>query len=145
MFRSVVGAVAAAIAAVAVAPTAVADNFETQSGRVLCAVTPDSTLALIGPSGVLSQPANPPYDAAVCQGDLTQTGYGHSIVTTGNGYAYSGGAANIAVYNTTTKMVYGNTYQHGVWSIYNDQNGTRLTNTRTGHGMFVSVERAYAF
>jgi hypothetical protein len=94
---------------------------------------------------MLPQPANPPNDAAVCEGDLAQTGYGYSIVTTGNGYAYSGGDANIAIGSPTTKMVYGNTYQYGVWSIYNDQNGTRLTNTRTGHGMFVSAEEAYAF
>lgn len=54
----------AAIVIVAVlgAPIAAADNYVTQSGRVLCAVTPDSTIADAG------------QDAVVCQGAFTQPG-----------------------------------------------------------------------
>jgi hypothetical protein len=42
-------------------------------------------------------------------------------------------------------MQYGHTYHRGNWSIYHDDNGTRFTNDRTGHGMFVSIESVYAF
>jgi hypothetical protein len=52
---------------------------------------------------------------------------------------------NLDVYNTTTKMKWGTTYHRGNWTIYHDQNGTRFTNDRTGHGMFVSIENVYAF
>jgi hypothetical protein len=42
-------------------------------------------------------------------------------------------------------MQYGTTYHRGNWSIYHDASGTRFTNDRTGHGMFVSIENVYAF
>jgi hypothetical protein len=112
--------------------TATADNYLTQSQRVLCAVTPDSTLAGVGP------------DAVVCQGDFTQPGAGFNAVTTGNGSFYWENA-NLAVDNPTTAMAYGHTYHRGNWTIYHDAHGTRFTNDRTGHGMFVSIENVYAF
>lgn len=40
---------------------------------------------------------------------------------------------------------YGQTYHRGIWSIHHDETGTRFTNDRTGHGMFVSIEDVYAF
>lgn len=125
--------------------TAAAQNFETQSGKVLCAVTPDRTLIMVGPSGMLSAPPAKPYDVVVCQGDLRQTGFGYSVVTTGDGSAYGGVNGNIAVHNPTTKMSYGQTYYSGNWTIYHDENGTRFTNNRTGHGMFVSIQKVYVF
>ena len=42
-------------------------------------------------------------------------------------------------------MAYGQTYHSGNWTIYPDETGTRFTNERTGHGMFVSIENVYAF
>ena len=48
------------VVALAVPATAAADNYLTKSQRVLCAVTPDSSLEGIGP------------DAVVCQGALAQ-------------------------------------------------------------------------
>jgi hypothetical protein len=107
-------------------------NFLTQSHRVVCAVTPDSTLSGVGP------------DAVVCQGHFTQPGAKFNAVTTGTGSFYWEDA-NLAVDNPTTKMVYGQTYHRGNWTIYHDASGTRFTNDRTGHGMFVSIENVYAF
>ena len=112
--------------------TAAADNYRTQSGKVLCGVTPDGTL--------------PWPDAVVCQGDFIQSGQnGSAAVTTGDGSFRWVYGANLAVHNPTTKMTYGQTYRWGNWTIYNDQNGTRFTNNSTGHGMFVSIENVYGF
>jgi hypothetical protein len=112
--------------------TAAGDNFLTQSERVLCAVTPDSTLASVGP------------DAVVCQGDFAQAQPGEGAVTTGDGTFYWQ-EGNVDLYNTTTFMEYGTTYHRGKWTIYHDSSGTRFINDRTGHGMFVSIENVYAF
>jgi hypothetical protein len=114
-------------------PMAVADNFLTQSHRVLCAVTPDSTLSSIGP------------DAVVCQGEFTQAPQpGAGAVTTGDGtFHWEVGDLNVA--NQTTTMAYGQTYHRGNWTIYPDESGTKFVNDRTGHGMFVSIDNVYAF
>jgi hypothetical protein len=112
--------------------TAAADNYLTQSQRVLCAVTPDTTLRELGP------------DAVVCQGHFTEPGALFNAVTTGNGSFYWEDA-NLAVDNPTVNMGYGQNYHRGNWSIHHDETGTRFTNDRTGHGMFVSIEDVYAF
>lgn len=50
------------------------NNFQTQSGKVLCAVTPNSSIDSIGPNAV------------VCQGLFDQAPAGYNgAVTTGNG------------------------------------------------------------
>lgn len=52
---------------------------------------------------------------------------------------------NLGVYGPTTTMAYGQTYHRGNWTINPDETGTRFTNNRTGHGMFVSIENVYSF
>src|SRR5690348_10648687 len=91
---------AASVLLLASAPLAVANaadtpNYQTQSGKVLCAVTPNSSLVGIGP------------DAVVCQGEFTvaPTNY-YSAVTTGNG-SFHWGQGNIAIGDPTTFMTYG--------------------------------------
>jgi hypothetical protein len=127
---------AGACLATIVAPVADAEdfgpNFRTQSGRVLCAVTPDSTIADRGT------------DAVVCQGNFTQPGAHFQARTDGEG-GLQWQDANLAIDNPTTQMTYGQTYQRGNWTVYNDADGTRFTNTRTGHGMFVSIQDVYTF
>jgi hypothetical protein len=138
MIRTISVTATAAIAAMPFAAIlffpapALADNFQTQSGKVLCAVTPDATLPLP--------------DAIVCQGKFIQSGQRFAAaVTTGDGSFHWEYGANLAVDNPTTNMAYGQTYRWGNWSIFHNQSGTRFTNSRTGHGMFVSVENVYAF
>ncbi|MCK0174219.1 MULTISPECIES: hypothetical protein [Mycobacteriaceae] len=120
------------IVALVGAPVAAADNYVTQSGRMLCAVTPDSTIA------------DPGQDAVVCQGAFTQPGAKFQAVTHGEG-DLQWQDANLAVDNPTTTMQYGTEYHRGNWTIYPDANGTLFTNDRTGHGMFVSIDDVYAF
>jgi hypothetical protein len=129
--KYLIAPVAVAVALIC-APVAAADNYATQSGRVLCAVTPDSTIADFGS------------DAVVCQGAFTQPGAKFQAVTTGDG-TFSWQDANLAVDNPTTTMAYGTTYHRGNWTIYPDETGTRFTNDRTGHGLFVSIDDVYAF
>jgi len=123
---------ALAVIALLGAPVAAADNYVTQSGRVLCAVTPDPTIADAG------------QDVVVCQGAFTQPGAKFQAVTHGDG-TLGWQDANLAVDNPTTTMSYGTTYHRGSWTIFPDATGTRFTNDRTGHGMFVSIENVYAF
>ena len=111
--------------------TAAADNYRTQSGKVLCWIQPDGPTSRFDPN------------FAVCQGKFQDGNF--VAVTTGDGSFHWENGNNIAINNPTTQMVYGQTYRHGNWTIYNDQNGTRLTNNRTGHGMFVSIENVRAF
>lgn len=132
MFVKVVAALA--ISSVVWPAVAQAENFRTYSGKVLCAVAPDPTL--VSEAG--------PYDAVVCQGDFTQPGAAYNVTTTGNG-AISWSNANLATENPTTQMEYGHTYHWGDWEIVSESNGTQFTNSRTGHGMFVSIEDVYAF
>jgi hypothetical protein len=111
--------------------TAAADNYVTQSHKVLCAVTPDSTL--------------PPGDHVVCQGRFAQAPQlGAAAVTDGDG-AFRWEVGNLNVGNPTTTMAYGQTYHHGNWTINPDETGTRFTNDRTGHGMLVSIDNVYSF
>ena len=111
--------------------TAAADNFRTQSGKVLCWIQPDGTNTRFDPN------------FAVCQGLFQDGNFG--AVTTGDGSFHWENGSNIAINNPTTRMVYGQTYSHGNWTIYTNQDGTRLTNNATGHGMFVSIQNVYAF
>lgn len=107
-------------------------NFRTQSGRVLCAVTPDPTLSMLGPDGV------------VCEGQFTQPGAQFNAATTGDG-SFFWQDANLAAFDPTVQMTYGQTYHRGNWTIFHDGSGTRFTNSKTGHGMFVSIDNVYAF
>jgi hypothetical protein len=110
---------------------AAADNYVTQSHKVLCAVTPDPSL--------------PPGDHVVCQGHFAQAPeLGAAAVTDGDG-AFRWELGNVGVGNPTTTMAYGQTYHHGNWTINPDETGTRFVNDRTGHGMFVSIDNVSPF
>ena len=41
---------------------------------------------------------------------------------------------------TDIVMQYGQTYHLNGWTIFASSDGTQLTNDRTGHGMFVSIQ-----
>jgi hypothetical protein len=111
--------------------TAAADNYVTQSHKVLCAVTPDPSL--------------PPGDHVVCQGRFAQAPeLGAAAVTDGDG-AFRWESGNLNVSNPTTTMASGQTYHHGNWTINPDETGTRFVNDRTGHGMFVNIEKVDTF
>ncbi|MFN8090605.1 MAG: hypothetical protein U0R81_16865, partial [Mycobacterium sp.] len=66
------------------------------------------------------------------------------VTTTGDG-SLSWSNANLAVDNATIRMIYQRNYHWGVWTIRTAPAGTKITNSRTGHGMYVSVDKVYAF
>lgn len=112
--------------------TASAQNYRTQSGRVLCAVTQNHDDGQSGPH-------------VVCQGGFSQAPENDNLVVTVGDGAFSWAQGNIAIDDPTTNMTYGQSYQRDNWTIFHDVNGTRFTNDLTGHGLFVSVENVYAF
>lgn len=118
---------------IAFAAPASAYAYVTQSGRVVCTVTPDPTLGSYDG------------DLAICQGGFTAAPHGEICVATGGDGSIRWFSANAAYDNPHTQMTYGHTYQWGNWSLSHDSNGTRVTNTRTGHGMFVSIDNVFAF
>ena len=96
----------------------------------MCAVAPDPTIGTY---------------SVVCQGAFTQApqpGAG-AVITDDGTFRWVVGNLNAA--SPATTMAYGQTCHHGNWTIYPDQTGTRFTNDRTGHGMFVSIENVYSF
>jgi hypothetical protein len=91
-----------------------------------------------------TNPDNP--DSAACQGDFRQITDGSvNIVSTSGDGTIQWSAANLCPLCARLTMTYGQTYTYGNWTIYPDATGTRFTNTRTGHGMFVSKQDVYAF
>ena len=119
-------------------------TLETQSGRVACRVTSIS-YAFDSSSGV---------DSVACQGGFDQQGEvgsdgraqhsGNSVGTDADG-KIRWFSANMAYDDTYLKMEYGQKYTWGNWTIHHDRSGTRFMNTRTGHGMFVSIANVYGF
>ena len=130
--------------ALALAPAADADAgdtliVETQSESVSCEM-----------HSVLRQTPTSPVsggkDAVYCQGPFTQPGATNSPWTAGDGklgWAASNNSISSAI--PRLKLQYNQTYRWGDWVINPDATGTRFTNTSTGHGMFVSVEKVYPF
>ena len=131
--RALVGAAVVWLLAIAFSAPALDDYYVTQSGRVLCAVTPDSTLG------------NDDGDWAVCQGAFTQATHGENCVSTSGNGSFRWASGDAAFDMPRTEMVYGRTYQWGIWSLLHNSTGTRVVNNRTGHGMFVSIDNVYAF
>ncbi len=135
-------------AGVALAPPAAADAgqlLRTQSGKFECAVF--ANYPGTGPGLKVSIPAG---SYAMCAPRI----YGDERP----GWAKLGLAVVDSVGNFSIQpiegpppaagdlvMNYGQTYNFYGWTIAAGQDGTRFTNDRTGHGMFVNFETVYAF
>lgn len=83
-------------------------------------------------------------DMVDCQGHFDQGKGSNLAYTYGDGH-FKWGAGNMPYNEPATPMPYGQPITCGNWSIYPDWSGTKFTNTRTGHGMFVSTDNVYAF
>jgi hypothetical protein len=109
-------------------PSANADSgsyVKTPSGQMRCLVKEDSVVCEHGPDF----PQAPGFDGAV-------------IDTSGDFHWANG---NIGAGTNAIVLNDGQTYRLHGWAIVPSSDGTRFTNDRTGHGMFVSVENVYAF
>lgn len=116
--------------------TAAAKSYQTPSTKVLCTVTPDPALPAPNPEE--------PYDAVVCQGEFTQPGAALNVMTTGDG-TLSWSNNNLVPDGPVIRLVYQRNYHWSIWTIRTAPAGTRITNSRTGHGMYVNLDNVYAF
>jgi hypothetical protein len=124
-----------AVSTLLLPPIADAKTFQTPSYQVTCALTPDLAVPQANPEET--------YDAAVCQGQFTQPGANFTVITTGDGtLTWSNGPI---LDGPATRMVYQRNYHWSVWTIRTAPAGTKITNSRTGHGMYVSLDNVYAF
>ena len=78
------------------------------------------------------------------------TDYGshwHAAIVDAAGNFHFGDEGNIGAAYPEDDLVlnYGQTLHTQGWTILPSSDGTRITNDRTGHGMFVSIENVYAF
>jgi len=136
----------------AVAPTASADaahqQVRTQSGKLRCDVWTNYS-GVSGPNATI--PAGP---IAMCGPYLLPGVFPNTPGWPGwVGVAVVDSAGNFSIQNIELDspiandfvMSYGQTYQFNGWTIAAGRDGTRFTNDRTGHGMFVNYETAYGF
>jgi hypothetical protein len=138
----------ALFSAISAAPTASADagqRLTTQSGKFDCAVF--ANYSGTGPDLKVSIPAG---SYAMCAPRV----YGDELPgwpTIGLAVVDSQGNFSIQPIEGPPPatgdivMNYGQTYNFSGWTIAAGQDGTRFTNDRTGHGMFVNFETVYAF
>ena len=100
--------------------------IETKSGRTRCQISRTAV-------GCEAQFANPPVRDGVPANGVNVTSDGKIRWLVGN------------LGDIPTVTLDYRTYEAVGWTIAAGDSGTRFTNDRTGHGMFVSVERVEAF
>jgi hypothetical protein len=71
--------------------------------------------------------------------------YDNANVTSGGAFSWMDGNIPGAHPENDTVHNYGQTYDMLGWTIVPSEDGTRLTNDSTGHGMFVSIENVNSF
>ncbi|MCV7424529.1 hypothetical protein H7K45_28700 [Mycobacterium yunnanensis] len=88
-------------------------------------------------------------DTVLCQGlnaDLPAVGIGHdSAMVTANGDLTFTSVGMVGAPADDTVLHYGQTYHYHGWTILPSDQGTRFTNDRYGHGMFVSIQHVDSF
>lgn len=152
----VAGAVSLTVAAALPAGAAPSAQYvRTVSGKVRCLVSETGAgTGFNGPAVICeaSGPVSPPFDQweniGFLQAPLTEHGwhYHNAAVDSAGNFSFQNGG-NIGGGEPQNDLVlsYGRTYHVNGWAIYSTSDGTRFTNDRTGHGMFVSIENVYSF
>ncbi|MBS9535762.1 LppP/LprE family lipoprotein [Mycobacterium sp. M1] len=123
----------------------------TESGRVRCLL--NSAAAPFHSESVICEASGPAPSAGGNNSGFLQapmTSYGshfHNAVVDASGafYFQDGGNIGGAGQGVDTVLQYGRTYQMAGWTIQPSVEGTRFTNDRTGHGMFVAIEKVTPF
>lgn len=72
--------------------------------------------------------------------------YHNAVVDAAGAFSFQDGG-NIGAAHPENDLIlnYGKAYQVQGWTITSGPDGTRFTNDKTGHGMFVSIENVYPF
>lgn len=149
--RSVLMAVLAAAVALAsgVIATANADQdgqVRTQSGKLRCIVSANDVSHGGGPLVVCQHADASPFPASPMSKEYHEQL--NLPFVRGNG-ALSWDIGNLPgspeALADDTILDYGQTYHLNGWTILPDVDGTRFTNDRTGHGMFINVDTVAPF
>lgn len=135
-------------------PTAHADDYgvqyvRTESGRVRCLITANGQgTGMSGPNVICEASGPDPANQGFTQAPLTNYGpHQHNVITDAAGnfhFAEGGNIGGAGEPNNDVVLQYGQTYHAEGWTISPSFDGTRLTNDRTGHGMFVSIDNSYS-
>ena len=136
----------ALLSAVLTPPTAYAATAEqyvrTQSGMVRCLVMANDEGHGGGPAVACEHGPGFP------QAPISQYGSPFDLAVIHATGAFNWADGNIGGGGTPQDdvvLTYGQTYHIAGWTILPNSDGTRFTNDRTGHGMFVSVENVSSF
>lgn len=136
------GVTSATSTMVLIASAAPSQYVRTQSGIVRCVVQPDQVSCEAGQTpqqphtGFLQAPLSGPFHM-----DLA------NVMAGGNFYFSDGniGGAGEPWDQTDRTLAYGQTYNILGWTVSASSDGTRYTNSATGHGMFVSIQNVSPF
>lgn len=123
------------------------DYVATQSGRVRCLLSANGAGTNLGRPVVICE-TSASGNRGFLQAPLTSYGeHLHNAVVDDSGtFRFSdGGNIGGAGMGGDIVLSYGRSYRLRGWTVEALETGTRFTNDRTGHGMFVSVEDAYGF
>ncbi len=124
------------------------EYVRTQSGRMHCVVAADQVICephcAMGPNDTACGPRDQTFNGFP-QAPIDDMGnhWNGAIVNAAGAFHWSQG--DIGPGNPDAILYYGQTYHMQGWTILSSIDGTRFTNDRTGHGMFVSVENVYSF
>ncbi|WP_157546574.1 hypothetical protein [Mycobacterium sp. IS-1742] len=135
-------------------PSANAGTYvQTQSGKMRCTVTANGEgTGNDSPTVICEASGRPPSlggdNIGFLQAPMTDYGtHYHAAIVDSAGNFHFGDGGNIGGAGTGQDLVmtYGQTYRLHGWTIESSTDGTRFTNDRTGHGMFVSIQDTYGF
>jgi hypothetical protein len=126
------------------AVSASSQYVRTQSGRVRCVLVPETA-----DGSVICETSGPaPDNKGFLQAPMSSIPgvHWHNATVTGAG-DFKWGDGNIGGSHPEDDVVlaYGQTFRINGWTILPSSDGTRFTNDRTGHGMFVSIENVSSF
>lgn len=135
----------AAVALLAV-PSATAQGVKTESGKIACGVYSNGGQSTPFNGPVVICETSAPGNVGFLQAPMTDYGaHYHSAIVDGAGNFHFGDEGNLGDTRDYLVLSYGQTYDIEGWTTLPTSDGTRFTNDRTGHGMFVSVENVSSF
>ncbi len=134
---------------VALQPNEGSDTIvRTTSGKTRCDIGADAVVCQYLP-GFPQAPVEPPSNCPPPPGTYLKCVQGAhwdiAVVNDVGGFRWDIGNIPGAQEENDHVLAYGQTYQARGWTILPTIEGTRFTNDRTGHGMFVSIENVYSF
>lgn len=133
---------AAGVVSFATADPGSAQHVRTESGSTRCLIIANDAVHGWGPSVTCE------YGPGFPQAPVKQDGFHYDLAVIDASGAFRWDDGNIGGGGTPQNDVvlnYGQTYHMQGWTILPSSEGTRFTNDRSGHGMFVSIDNVSPF